>query len=122
MYFRKQVKPKNPEKKQQQEDVLKNLHNLFEARERVLNTFDTKILPIKFEGTGFSDKVSDHSNLKILTPKQMVQRLPIALAQVKAGNTSENLLNKIRQIIHFLYQAKEITEKVYKNIMNSMKV
>ena len=122
MYFRKQVKPKNPEKKQQQEDVLKNLHNLFEARERVLNTFDTKILPIKFEGTGFSDKVSDHSNLKILTPKQMVQRLPIALAQVKAGNTSENLLNKIRQIIHFLYQAKEITEKVYNNIMNSMKV
>ena len=122
MYFRKQVKPKNPEKKQQQEDVLKNLHNLFEARERVLNTFDTKILPIKFEGTGFSDKVSDHSNLKILTPKQMVQRLPIALAQVKSGNTSENLLNKIRQIIHFLYQAKEITEKVYNNIMNSMKV
>ena len=122
MYFRKQVKPKNPEKKQQQEDVLKNLHNLFEARERVLNAFDTKILPIKFEGTGFSDKVSDHSNLKILTPKQMVQRLPIALAQVKAGNTSENLLNKIRQIIHFLYQAKEITEKVYNNIMNSMKV
>ena len=122
MYFRKQVKPKNPEKKQQQEDVLKNLHNLFEARERVLSTFDTKILPIKFEGTGFSDKVSDHSNLKILTPKQMVQRLPIALAQVKAGNTSENLLNKIRQIIHFLYQAKEITEKVYNNIMNSMKV
>ena len=122
MYFRKQVKPKNPEKKQQQEDVLKNLHNLFEARERVLNTFDTKILPIKFEGTGFSDKVSDHSNFKILTPKQMVQRLPIALAQVKAGNTSENLLNKIRQIIHFLYQAKEITEKVYNNIMNSMKV
>ena len=41
-------------------------------------------------------KVSEHTNLKILTPKQMLQRLPIDLAQVKAGNTSENLLNEIR--------------------------
>ena len=43
-----------------------------------------------------SPKVSDNSSLKILTPKQMLQRLPIALAQVKAGNTSENLLSEIR--------------------------
>ena len=49
--------------------------------------------------------------LRILTPKQMIQRLPIALAQVKAGNTSENLLNEIRQVIYSLYQAKEITKK-----------
>ena len=41
----------------------------------------------------FSDKVSDHCNLRILIPKQMLQRLPIAFAQVKAGNTSKNLLN-----------------------------
>ena len=41
---------------------------------------------------------SDHSNLKILIPKQMLQRLLIALAQVKASNTSEDLLNEIRQI------------------------
>ena len=40
------------------------------------------------------DKISDHSKLKILTPLQMLQRLPIALAQVKAGNTCENLLNE----------------------------
>ena len=52
----------------------------------------------------------------------MLQRLPIALAQVKAGKTSENLLNEIRQTIYSLYQAKEITQKVYNNIMNSMKV
>ena len=52
----------------------------------------------------------------------MIQRLPIALAQVKAGNTSENLLNEIRQIIYSSYQAKEITKKVYNNIMNSIKV
>ena len=51
----------------------------------------------------------------------MLQRLPIALAQVKAGNTYENLLNKIRQIIFSMYQAKEITKKVYNKIMNSIK-
>ena len=43
--------------------------------------------------------------LQILTPKQILQRLPIALAQAKAGNTSANLLNEIRQIIYSLYQA-----------------
>ena len=52
----------------------------------------------------------------------MLQGLPIALAQVKASNTPENLLNEIIQIIYSLYQAKEITKKVYKNIMNSIKV
>ena len=45
--------------------------------------------------------------LKIVTPKQMFQRLPIALAQVKAANTSGNLLNEIRQIIYSLYRAKK---------------
>ena len=52
----------------------------------------------------------------------MLQRLPIALAKVKAGNTSENLLNEIKQIIYSLYQAKEITKKVHNNIMNSIKL
>ena len=60
--------------------------------------------------------------LKILTPKKMLQRLSIAPAQVKAGNTSEKLFNEIRQIIYSLYRAKEITKKVYNNIMNSMRV
>ena len=53
--------------------------------------------------------------LKILTPKQMLQRLPIALAQVKAVNNSEKLWNEIRQIVYFLYQSKDITKKVYNN-------
>ena len=52
----------------------------------------------------------------------MLQKLPIALAQVKGGNTSENLLNEIREIIYSLYRAKEITKIVYNNIMNSIKV
>ena len=52
----------------------------------------------------------------------MVQRLPIALAQIKEGNIYENLLNEIFQIIYSLYQAEEITKKVYDNIMNSVKL
>ena len=47
----------------------------------------------------------------------MLQRLPIALAQVKAGNNSEVLINEIRQIVYSLYQSKEITEKVCSNII-----
>ena len=48
----------------------------------------------------------------------MLQRLATAFTQVKAGNTSENLLNEIRQIVYFLCREKEITKKVYNNIMN----
>ena len=108
MNFKKQVKPKNQETKKQKEDVF--------------NAFDIKIFSIKTEDTDFSDKVSDHSNLKLLTPNQIFQRSPIALAQFKAGKTSENLLNEIRKITYSLYGAKEITKIVYKNIMNSIKV
>ena len=51
------------------------------------------------------------TGLKILTPKQMLQRLPIALAQVKAGNNSQNLLNEIRQIIYSLLNQKKLLKK-----------
>ena len=67
-------------------------------------------------------KVKYGEGLEILTPKQMLQRLPIVRAQVNAGNTSENLVNKIRQIIYSLYRAKEITKKVHNHIMNSIKL
>ena len=58
--------------------------------------------------------------LKILTPEQMIQRLPIAFAQVQAGNNWQNILNEIRQIVYSLYQSKEITKKVYNNIIKSL--
>ena len=59
---------------------------------------------------------------KILIPKQMFQRLPIALAQVKAVNTYENLLNEIRRTMYSFYREKEITKKVYNYIMNSIEL
>ena len=64
-------------------------------------------------------EVLDRKRRKILPPEQILQRL--ALAPVKAGNSSENLLNEICQIIYSLYWAKEITKKGYNNIMNSIK-
>ena len=67
-------------------------------------------------------KEQEGTGLKILTPNQMLKRLPIDLAQKKAGNNSESLLNEIRQIVYSLYRSKEITKKVYNNIIKSIKV
>ena len=70
-----------------------------------------------------SKHASFHGNrLKILTPKQMFQRLLTALAHVQAGNTTENLINEIQEITYSIYQAKEINKKVYNNIMNLIKL
>ena len=65
-----------------------------------------------------SNKQQKGKGIKIL----MLQRLPIVLAQIKAGNTSENVLNGIRKIIYSLYRDKEFAKKVYNNIMNSIKL
>ena len=74
--------------KQEKGIVLENLYNSFEGREKVLDGFESKIFSTKSRGAGILN--SNHSKLKILTPKQMLQRLPIALAQVKPGNNSES--------------------------------
>ena len=116
MNFRKNTKPRSQEKKQEKEIVLKNLYNFFEGREKILDAFESKIFLTKSKGAGILN--IHHSKLNILTHKQMLQRLPIALTQVKAGNNSESLLNEIRQIVYFLYQSKQIT-KVYNNIIKS---
>ena len=52
--------------------------------------------------------------LKILTPNQMLSRLPITLAQLKAGNNSEKLKNEIRQLLYSLYRSKKLTKHIYK--------
>ena len=84
----------------------------------VLNGFKSEIFSIKSKGSGLLN--TDHSKLKILRLKQMLQRLPIALTLVKAGNNSESLLNEIRQIFYSLYQSKQITKKVYNHIIESI--
>ena len=83
--MKEKTKPQKSEKNKKAKGVLKNLYTFFEGRGRVLDVFEGKIFPAKMEG--------------MVTPKQMFQGLPIALAQVKTDNTSEQLLNEIRKII-----------------------
>ena len=56
--------------------------------------------------------------LKILTPNQMLSRLPITLAQLKAGNNSDKLKNEMRQLLYSLYRSKNMTKQLYNNLMN----
>ena len=65
-----------------------------------------------------SDSNTERSGLKILTPNQMVSRLPITLAQFKAGNNSEKLKNEIRQLLYSLYRSKKLTKQLYKSLID----
>ena len=103
----------NQKKARKKKKYLWSVNALYEGNELTLNAFKSGIFLIK---------TTKGKGLKILTPKQMIERLPIALAQVKAGNTSETLLNKIRQITYYLYQAKDINKRLYNTIMISIQV
>ena len=84
-------------------NTIKNIKNIYESREEVFKMFNNyaKNMPKNI----YEPKKG--KGLKILTPKQMLQRLPINLAQIKADNNSESLLNEIRQTVHSLYQSKK---------------
>ena len=84
-----------------------NTNKLFQGRQKVLINFKNKEKPMKNSGTG----------IKILKPKQMLQSIPIALAQIQTSNTLENLPNETKQIVYSLYWAKEATTKVYNNMI-----
>ena len=93
---------------------------LYKARKEAIKFYDDYSLMISEAKTKAKKDETKGKGLKVLTSKQMFQRLPIALAQVKAGNNSENVLNEIRQIVYSLYQSKEIIKKVYNNLMKSL--
>ena len=98
-------------------DTIKNVQSIYDSRQKVIDLFNDNA---KIRSVTIYNSKQCETGLKIWTPKQMLQRLPIDLAQVKAGNNSENLLNKIKQIGYLLYQSKEITKKVYNNIIKSI--
>ena len=111
-------KIRNGNKNEEQKKTLANMNILFNARNsaiKFIEDYSSMILETK-------RLAKQGKGLKVLTPKQIIRRLPIALAQIKAGNNSESLLNEIRQIVYSLYQSKEITNKVYNNIITSIKV
>ena len=97
---------------------MKRIKDLYNGREKVLKVYNFYIRMV----SEAKYKSIRGEGLKMLTHKQMLQRLSIALAQEKADNKSESLQNEIRKIIYSLYRVNEVTEKVYNNIMNSMKL
>ena len=82
---------------------IRNRNNMVEIVELIL-----KFNQLEQEGSG----------LKILTPNQMLSRLPISLAQLKAGNNSEKLKNEIRQLLYSLYRSKKLTKQLYKSLVD----
>ena len=100
--------------------IIENVKNLYNSRQKVINLLND-YSKIRSEAI-YKGKQNETkgTGLKILTTKQTLRRFPIALAQVKAGKNSENLLNKIGQIIYSLCQSKEFTEKLYNNLIKSL--
>ena len=97
----------------EQKEKNNKLEKFYNSTEEVTNFFKDYIEMLSDAKYDAKQDETRGKKLKILTPKQMLQRLPIALAQVKAGNNSESLLNEIKQIVYSLYQSKQITKKVY---------
>ena len=107
------------DKSEEQKNTIDNINNLYKSREEVVKMFNNYV---KNMSRNIYDSKQEGTGLKIPSPKQMFQRLPIALAQIKADNNSQSLLNEIRQNVYSLYQSKEITKKVYNNIIKSIKI
>ena len=108
-------KGNNKRKSKEQTNAVYNIETFYKTINEAIKFYDDYSL-IMSEA---KIKATKGKGLKILIPKQ-IQRLPIALPQVKAGNNSESLLNEIRQILYSLYQSKQITKNVYKNISKSI--
>ena len=106
----------------EQKEVINNLEKFYNSREEVINFFRDYIEMLSDANYDSKQNKTKGTGLKLLTPKQMLQRLPVVLAQVKAGNNSESLLNEIRQIFYSLYLSKQITKKVSNNIIKSINV
>ena len=109
---------KGKNKKGGQIHAIKDIKTLYKSREKVIKllvNYSRIVSEAKY-------KTKYGEALKMLTPKLMLQRLLIALKQLKADNISEKLLNEVGQIIYSLHRTKEITKKVYNNILNSKMV
>ena len=90
------------------------------SKEEIKNEKPNDILGIINEILDFNKEIKKQqgSGLKIVTPNQMLSRLPISLAQLNAGNNSEKLKNEIRQILYSLYRSKKLTKQLYKSLVD----
>ena len=95
-----------------QKETTNHLEKLCSSIENVINFFRDYIEMLSDANYAAKQNQTKGTGFKILTPKQMPQWLPIALAQLKAGNNSESLLNEIWQIVYSLYQSIQLTKIV----------
>ena len=87
------------------------------SEEEKENEKPDKIVKIVKEIPKFNKQNQKEKGIKILTPNQMLSRLPIYLSQLQAGNHSEKLKNEIRQLLYSLYRSKNMTKQVYNNLI-----
>ena len=113
-FFKKLNEVKIDKKNTGQKGVINNLKTFYNSREEIINVFRDYIEMLSDANYDAKQNKTEGTRLKVLTPKQMLQRLSIALSKVKAGNNSESLLNKIGKIICSLYQSKQMTKKCIK--------
>ena len=130
--------------KKEKDETRTSAKKLFFIREEIMRAFKKGIFPYidGFRAEKKSDEESDKDTLeavettdmpdleseesadqsgqglKILTPNQVLSRLPITLAQLKAGNNSQKLKNEIRQLLYSLYRSKKLTKTIYNNLIN----
>ena len=102
--------------------TIKNIKNLYDSRQKIINLLNDNSKTRSEAIYKSKQNETKEKGLKVLTPKQTLQRLLIALSQVKAGINSESLLNEFRQIVYSFYQSKQITKKVYNGIIKSINV
>ena len=113
--------PSSPPKKDFSEETanfLKYMEEEKKVQKRFSDDYDSNEWP---SGSGSIVSKAKDARLKILTNKQMLNRLPILLAQIQAGNNSIKLKNKIRQILYSLYRSKVLTKTVYNNLIKSLR-
>ena len=97
----------------------KIIKNVSENRKFMIEE-NEKIIDIVERILYFNQQDQSGQGLKILTPNQMLSRLPISLAQLKGGNNSEKLKNEIRLFLYSLYRSKKLTKNVYNNLINAI--
>ena len=122
---KKLLETKDKEKNCEFEEEIKNRWSKLKdetekmSKEEIKHEKPNDILGIINEILDFNKEIQKQqgSGLKILTPNQMLSRLPISLAQLKAGNNSEKLKNEIRQLLYSLYRSKKLTKQLYKSLV-----
>ena len=131
--------PTNLTKIKEKDDTLRSAKKLFSIRKEIINAFKKGIFPymggfqveketdeemdttimyeLESEESAAERRNQEGQGLKILTPNQMLRRLPISLAQIEAGNNSGKLKNEIRQLLYSLYRSKKLTKEIYKSLI-----